>query len=204
MTPPFPAASPRPDPPAPGTLRYGINEVDQGQYSEIDFAVPTVNVTRGSLPAITTQCTIDGGKNGVTINGSKSGANSDGFNILANSCTVQDVGIFGFSVTQIWVNGNGNTVQFCYVGTAFGGKSQGSKLTCYGIDVNGSGNFIEDNLISGCTGYAALYVLGTGATGNTIASNFIGTNMTGTLPIPNSQSGIIVQSVPTAITSITT
>ena len=35
-------------------------------------------------------------------------------------------------------------------------------------------------------------MLGSGATSNYIAGNFIGTDMTGKIPIPNSQSGIIV------------
>ncbi len=179
--------------PVEGTLRYGIDEVNQGFFDTIEFAVSTVDVTRGPLPAITQQCTIDGGTAGVTINGTKAAKGADGLSISASSCTVENVGIFGFSVAQIYVGGSGNTVNNCYVGTAYKGTSQGSKATCYGIDVTGSGNTIEANVISGCTGYAALYVLGSGATGNTIMNNFIGTDMTGTKPIPNSESGIIVQ-----------
>ena len=94
---------------------------------------------------------------------------------------------------QIADAGNGDTIQACYVGTTFGGKARGSTESGVGIEVGGSSNLIQDNVISGLTGFAGLYLLGGGSTQNTILNNFIGTDGTGNTPIPNLESGIIVQ-----------
>ena len=183
-----------------GTLRYGIMQVNKGNYSEIDFAVSTAIVSGAPLPALEVPCTINGtiggggGSGDVAIHGSGTGAKADGIVVNASGCVVENVAIFGFSSSQIFVGGSGDFVNNCYVGTTYRGKSAASKQTCYGIQVDGSGNYVNNNVISGCTGYAGLYVLGSGATGNNIFDNFIGTDMTGTLPIPNAQSGVIVQS----------
>ena len=79
----------------------------------------------------------------MTINGSNAGADADGISISAKYCDVKNVAIFGFSVAQIWVSGNYNLVENCFVGTTYNGTKQGSKTTGVGIEVTGPDNKIE-------------------------------------------------------------
>lgn len=87
----------------------------------------------------------------------------------------------------IWVAGDNVTVEFCYVGT----DPLGTTAKPNGLDgiliANGTtGATIQDNLLSGNRG-DGLRIFGAATTGNTIRRNQIGTDASGTAPLPNSR-----------------
>jgi Right handed beta helix region len=81
---------------------------------------------------------------------------------------------------------NNNEIFQCYIGTdETGTQALGNGRE--GIKVEGTGNIIHDNLISGNR-----YGIITEESGNIIRDNFVGTNTNGTSPIPNTGFGILV------------
>lgn len=96
----------------------------------------------------------------------------------------------GVEISSFGFGGGGNTVQGNYIGTdALGGfaiPNGGS-----GIGLSSDSNAIIGNVISG-NGYHAVDLSGLGsAINNTVfQGNFIGTDATGTSPIPNSGNGL--------------
>jgi hypothetical protein len=98
--------------------------------------------------------------------------------------------ISGNSGNGIWLNGPSNLVQGNYIGTnssgtsAVGNASNGIQINTasniIGGTVSGAGNVISGNLDDG------LNITTTNATGNVIQGNFIGTDKTGSVAVPNS------------------
>jgi len=87
----------------------------------------------------------------------------------------------------------GNKLGTNYMGTA-------SLANAIGVNVNGApDNTIEFNLISGNSlaqgGGIGVQILGTGAAGNLVLANYIGTDITGTQSVPN-DIGVLVSGAP--------
>ncbi len=82
----------------------------------------------------------------------------------------------------------GNTIQHNLVGTDASGTTALSNGAS-GISVNAPGNSLRNNLISG-NGARGISIGLSTATGNLVQTNRIGTDVTGTLPLPNGSHGI--------------
>jgi hypothetical protein len=107
----------------------------------------------------------------------------------------------------VYIYGTGatnNTVAGNYIGTdATGTLPLGNALGVYigsgaqsnRIGTNGDGvaDAAERNVISANRTYG-VYIYGTGATNNTVAGNYIGTDATGTLPLGNGSYGVYIAS----------
>jgi CSLREA domain-containing protein len=190
------------------TLRAAIQEANAFAGTDvIQFAigsgVQTINVG-SALPTISTPMTIDGatqpgyaGAPLIVLHGG-SGA---GLTLTSTGSTVRGLVINNFSGNGININGGGNNVIVGnYIGTDQAGTT-GVGNSGAGVEISGStGNRIggrtvaERNLISGNTGKGNLggVKIDGGATGNIIQGNFIGSDITGTLPIGNEGRGVAI------------
>ncbi len=172
----------------------------------INFQIITVNHTIdvgatgfGALPTITEPVVLDGDLGGgqrVELNGAAAGANTSGLVIVGNdSSTIRSLVINRFSSVGIYLQGVGNTVRNCYLGTdQSGGAALANGLD--GILVTGSFNVIggnavgAGNVISG-NAFSGVSFFGAGS-GNRVEGNFIGTNASGTAALANGGSGVYV------------
>jgi titin len=87
-------------------------------------------------------------------------------------------------------NANGNVVQSNLLGTNAAGTGPAPQQSVEDVLINSSGNFIggvgAGNVISGnSTGGEGILISGSSATGNGVYGNFIGTDLTGTVAVPN-------------------
>lgn len=189
-----------------GTLRQAMlsSESGPGGYT-ICFNIggggyKTIAPT-SALPTITKPVTIDG----LTQPGAGStplieiaGLNTSGqpgLYITAGNTTIRGLAINRFSGDGIiMTHGGNNVVENCYVGTNSAGTiDYGNGAS--GIGMQSSNNTIRDNLVSGNQG-AGIAITGTGssisADNNTVVSNRVGTDYTGTSAIPNGSDGILM------------
>ncbi|HXI91908.1 MAG TPA: C25 family cysteine peptidase [Blastocatellia bacterium] len=204
--------------PTAGSLRKAILDSNGGLFVDtISFAIPGGGVHTITpptpLPAITDPVLINGWSQGgagytgpplIEISGASAGAGATGLTITAGSCTVQGLVINRFSDNGILLQFNGaNTIQGNYIGT----NSAGTAASGNGIGVfigNSPNNIVGGttaatrNIISGnsnnsVSGSGGVLIYGTGSTGNRIQGNYIGTDVTGAVAVPNLQ-GVDVDS----------
>ncbi|MEP6989070.1 MAG: hypothetical protein ABI970_25935, partial [Chloroflexota bacterium] len=145
----------------------------------------------------------------VELNGSSAGVGADGLHITAGYTTVKGLSINRFKgdAIELAVNGN-NVIQGNFLGTDVTGNSpQGNDV---GIYINNTPNNqiggttpAARNTISGNIG-EGIFIVGSGATGNLIQGNYIGTNVTGLHAVGNSWSGIYIYHAPNNIIGGTT
>lgn len=109
----------------------------------------------------------------------------------------------------IFLDGAGaanNTLQGNLIGTAAGGTAglmnvhggvgiSGAPANVIGGTTPGAGNLISAN--ASFSGDAGIYLIGSGATGNVIQGNKLGTDITGNLPLGNTHEGIYLERAPT-------
>lgn len=194
----------------PGSFRQAI--MDANSFSDLDFilfTVPSVSTVRitllTQLPDITGPVYINGREQGgigysgpppVELDGSGLIANEVGIRILASGCTVNGLSIGGFE-TGIHIQGNNNYIFGNYLGLYSDGSVNPNRIginlnvsnnNIIGSDINGKGDNAEKNIISGnATGIRLSQ-----SSLNFINGNFIGTDITGGLAVPNSGNGIEV------------
>ncbi len=157
-----------------------------------------------ALPTITDPIIIDGTTQTgfvstplVELRGDAAGTGAVGLRIEAGSSTIRGLIINRFSGGGIRIIGSsGSTIAGNYIGTdASGSVAQGNGGN--GIFIQSStnniigGDTVEDrNVISG-NGQYGVHLRDTGASGNFVIGNYIGTNATGTGSIANALSGVI-------------
>ena len=196
----------------PGTLRWAINQVDASTdpTNEIDFDIlpPTGSIGPffpqpielfSALPTITKQVDIDGGTQPgfskaplIAITGGAAGAlagnlvNGLTLDVGSSGSAIENLAIGGFRGNGIAIFSSDNTVSGCYIGMDVGGGTADGNFA--GVVVEASGNTIggtstaAGNVISG---NSEIGILTEGAC--LIEGNLIGTNATGTSPVPNGQ-----------------
>ncbi|MBA2556506.1 MAG: CSLREA domain-containing protein, partial [Chloroflexi bacterium] len=192
------------------SLREAINAAnahDNGTFDQdtIAFAIPgdapyTIQPLT-QLPAMTDPVIIDGttqpgyaGSPVVELDGSLAGTNVYGLDIRAGSSVVRGLTINRFTQAGIiiWI-GTGSLVEGNYIGTNILGTS--AQPNRYGVVVLSAANRIGSaepgggNLISGNNGAGIEFRQET-STGNVVLGNSIGTDVGGTIALPNNGSGI--------------
>jgi hypothetical protein len=200
-----------------GSLRQAITDANVAGGT-ITFNVPGTGVHTISpvtaLPTITNAVIIDGytqsgasqntnppgqGDNAVILielSGAMAPPNSNfrGLSIQANGCGVRGLVINSFQGDAIDVNSSDNMVQGNFIGTDHTGTvalpngasgNGGIVLGFGGNNTIGGTTMGARNLISGNTGDGVVL-----SAGNIVQGNFIGTDVTGTLGLGNTQRGI--------------
>src|SRR5262249_9165119 len=155
------------------------------------------------LPGLVFPTAIDGtsqpGYSGtplIELDGTNAFSATIGFGIeINNGCTVKGLVInrFALGSSGILVLGNNNTIIANYIGTNAAGTAA-LPNTGFGINVAGSNNVIggttaaDRNLISGNRFDGVLIE----TNGNIVQGNYIGTDISGTVAIPNGDSGVFL------------
>jgi Bacterial Ig-like domain (group 3)/Right handed beta helix region len=193
----------------PGSLRQAILDANANPGADvITFDIPGSGAHTiqplSPLPTIADPVTIDGwsqpgyvGTPLIEINGSLAGG-SDGLIVTAANTTLRGLVINSFAGNGVDLYGPGSDVlQGSYVGTdVLGAVSMPnggvgvlveSSSDLIGTDGDGVNDATEDNLISGNHSYGVMIAIGSG---NVIAGNRIGTDLTGTQALANGSGGI--------------
>jgi|GEM_PF-3351920 len=197
-----------------GTLRQAIiNANNNPGLDNIFFNIASgaQSLTPNSeYPELTSPVNIDGttqpgfeGRPIIEINGTSAGGGSNGFRLRDGSggSTIRGLVINRFGSDAIDISqGNNNVIAGNFIGTNLAGTedlgNQGS-----GVDVGTDGNQIggitpaDRNLISGNSGAGVALAEGPddSVNNNRVQGNYIGTDITGTLPIPNNGSGVAIE-----------
>jgi len=212
----------------PGSLRQAINDANSSSAADmISFNIsgggPVQIVPASSLPPLVYPTTLDGtsqpGYSGtplIEINGANAGSAGIGVRVGGNgsNSTIKgfvidrfgDKGIFiDRTVINVTITGN-------YIGTTVNGAGRAGNgegigiLNASNITVGGttaaSRNIISGNALHGIV--ITQDTFGGTAANNTITGNYIGTDVTGTLAIPNTFDGILINDSPNNIIGGTT
>jgi CSLREA domain-containing protein len=174
---------------------------------DLGAGTPTINISTTQLPTITQAVTIDGGAGKVELHGpggplvsghhgltvTQAGFGTIIRNLVINNAA--DDGIF-INADEVWVFG-------CYIGTDKTGTTAMPNQG-FGIQVGGgNGNRVggattggsctgDCNVISGAINFKANVLLDLNSLNSLVRGNFIGTDITGTVPItPSVGWGII-------------
>jgi hypothetical protein len=198
-----------------GSLRQAIIDANAAVGADtISFnisgsGVKTINLT-SALPIITSPVTIDGTTQAgyspstpmIELNGTSAGASTVGLKITAGSSTIKGLIINRFSQHGIMIQTGGtNVLTGNFIGTnAAGTAAQGNSWI--GLLISASTNntvggttAANRNIISG-NGQTGIYINGTGATGNVIQGNYIGTDVTGSVDVGNTDQGVLIDNRP--------
>ena len=132
-----------------------------------------------------------------TASGNRIGTNADGVNDAAEANTIAGGGLAGVDLAGPNVHDNvvaGNRVGVSRSGTAIlGGNTVGVLIRQGGHDNTiGGTTAAARNVISGNIG-DGIDITGNGTTGNLVASNFIGTDQSGSHAFANTQDGILIE-----------
>ncbi len=203
---------------APGcTLREAITAANANPGADrIEFNIPTAGVQTisptSALPNITDTVTIDGytqpgasentlavGNDAVLqieLNGASAGGSSRGLHVVAGGCVIRGLVINRFTLSAVTIEGaNDNLVEGNFIGTdATGTVSLGN--IGYAVALVSS----DTNLIGGMTAQARNILAGNALSGvllydaqsNQVSGNYIGTDKTGTLALPNDREGVLI------------
>ncbi len=201
----------------PGSLQQAILDANAASGLDmISFQIPGTGVhtitPANALPSITDPVVIDGttqpgfaGMPLIEVNGASAGATSDGLRLTAGNSTIRGLAInrFGGAGIHVQLPGGTNMIQGNLIGTDSTGtliQGNGSAVQSGGVWIDGSsGNWIggpyptNRNLISGNIG-SGVYLLN--CAGNTVQGNLIGTRVSGTVALGNSNNGISVYNAP--------
>ncbi len=199
--------------PGADTITFNIPSGDPNRNPTTGVCTFSVNPV---LPTITDPVTLDGttqpgyaGLPLIDLKRANSNAAGNGLTITAGNSTVRGFIIRGFGGYGIVSSTNGgNRITSCYIGTDAAGTIQFTNFLG-GIQLNTPNNTIggingttpggactgDCNDIAGNTGNG-IDIVGSGATGNLVTGDFIGTNRTGTAAIRSNQSGIRINGAP--------
>ncbi|MCA9130193.1 MAG: DUF4347 domain-containing protein, partial [Planctomycetales bacterium] len=173
----------------------------------INGAGPHLIGLSASLPTITEAVLLDGwsepdyaGTPVIIIDGNDISSDGLVLSSTADGSTIRGFVIRNFNGDGIQINSgsSGNTIAGNYIGSlTTSGTNAGASFanTNNGIRINGSSNTIggtttaDRNVISG-NALAGIRIDGTGAFGNQVLGNFVGTDASATSAIGNSQEGV--------------
>lgn len=196
-----------------GSLRQALLDANtNANLDTITFNIPGTGVKTitptAALPQVEYPVIIDGttqpgyaGLPLIQITGTSAGS-ANGLLLLGGGCVVRGLVINRFELSGIRIEAYGsNVIERVFLGSDPTG-TLARPNTVYGLAiVNSPGNRIGGstgnvaNLISS-NGVAGIFINGAAATGNRIEGNFIGTDLTGRLPLGNAANGIHVLAAP--------
>jgi hypothetical protein len=203
-----------------GTLRQAIVDADAAAAGtaahpdQIDFNIPSTDpgyltssrsfliMPTTALPVITDAVVLDGtsepgfiGTPKIVVNGGLA-SNANGLDITAGNSTIEGLVIQQFQRYGLVLETNGgDSVTGNFIGTDITGALASGNGA--GILVTSASNIIggttaaTKNVISGNTG-AGIQITGAGAAKNLVIGNEIGTDITGTRPLGNGGSGVVI------------
>ncbi len=155
----------------------------------------TITVSGTPLPALATPIYLLGsfetgyqGNPVIDVAGSYGG-----FTISAPDSIIDTLAVTGASGAGILINSatGGDTVSNSYVGVLPGGATASGNAG-YGIEINGSPNDVISNDTISANTFGGIHTTGEGAQHNTIISDFIGTNASGTASVGTQGVGILI------------
>ncbi len=181
---------------------YGINVLSAGNLissnvisagngansAGIYFASTSNNIVQGNFIGVNAAGTgaFSSVNNGIYLSNSSS-------NLIGGPLAAARNLVSGNGLSGIYLSGSaaaGNVIQGNYIGTDLTGSKAIKNASGDGISLlNASDNVICSNLISG-NGLAGVSI--TGAGGNQVFGNFIGTDVTGTVALTNHNSGVSI------------
>ncbi len=194
-----------------GSLRQAILDSNTSpDLNTIVFNIPGAGSHSidllSALPNITDTVVIDGwsqpgfaGTPMIELNGAAAGAGANGLVLAPGSdgTTIRGLVINLFGGNGIEINGSssnviaGNYIGTDATGTVGSGNSNSGVFILGGatdniIGTNGDGteDLSERNIISG-NAFVGVQIVGAGTVGNTLAGNYIGTDITGSASVPN-------------------
>jgi len=199
-----------------GSLRAALYYVTDHPGSVVTFNIPVsdpgysngvfnIHLTGMLPPLVSNGMVIDGstqpgfsGKPLIVIDGSQilpeTYTSDTGLLVYSSSNQVKDISFSGFvwnGLTFEYPYATNNTVAGCWLGVDSTGTNPAPNAYQGILVVNGSSynTFGPSNVISGNSQYG-IFVAGTNTAGNTIKGNFIGTDPSGKIAVPNTKSGI--------------
>jgi hypothetical protein len=197
-----------------GSLRQAIIDANATAGADaINFALPDSLKSPGGwwtiapqtlLPALTDSVMVDGWSQAgaglglaprVMLDGSNTGSavSTTGLSVFADACTIRGLAIGNFRFHTGWAiylsGSEGTTIQGCYIGidptgTTAASNNQGINDAGVHTMIGGAG-LGERNVVSG--NFVGITSWGYGVT---VQGNFVGTDATGTVAIPNSTGGV--------------
>ena len=206
------------DRPGADTIVFNIPESDQG-YNEV-LGIWTIQLVNELPEMLYGETTIDGGTQAdfigrdtnpsgpeIEIDGTNAGRVAAGFRIRSSDNVIADLVINDFSgvLGAIAIDGGGanrNVVRGCYIGTDSTGTADRGNLAGVTISYGAQHNIIggtvagEGNLISASHGSLSsfgVWIRGQDCDRNVISGNYIGTDVSGTAALGNSQSGVYIE-----------
>jgi titin len=196
----------------PGSLRLAIVVAETlGGRETIDFNIqspggpgPASIALVSPLPALTGPVTIAGdtqpgfqpGLPLIELNGAAAGPGANGLVFRASGCVVRGLIIDRFGGNGILAMGATGDIEGCFIGTNAAGTAAAGN-GAYGILIAGPASSVHvggttpasRNVISG-NGAAGVGILGGATTSNSVVGNFIGTDVTGAVPLGNALGGV--------------
>ncbi len=158
------------------------------------------------LPEVTDAATIDGtsepdfeGTPIVELDGSNAGGEAEGLILAAGNTTVRGLVINRFSFNGIVIppGSSGNVVEGNYLGTdvtgtvPLGNGFSGVAMVFAPDNTVGGATEATRNLLSGNLAHGVA-IIGPDAHHNSVLGNYIGTDVTGTVPLGNAQHGVFI------------
>ena len=192
----------------PGTLRQAILDANASPGADaIAFNIGTgVQAIRplSALPIIAAGqplsldgSTQPGGGAGtrIVLDGSRAGVAVVGLQVDADNSVIRGLTVCNFGGAGVVVHGGGSQVAGCVVGADPSGLT--AQPNAAGISVTGPRNLIggpsaaEGNLVSGNRGNG-IDIAGAGASGNTVAGNYVGLAVDGATALANGGRGVSI------------
>ena len=192
-----------------GSLRQAIIDANDAPGADlISFRIPGTKpytiIPASPLPSVTEAVTIDGttqtnftGQPIIQLNGISAGPDVNGLLILGGNTVVRGLVINRFTLSGIRIEGNGmNVVEGNYLGTDvngtnFAGNGEGGAyiFESPGNRIGGT-TAAARNILSGGN-LAGVFIEGAGSISNRVQGNYIGTGVSGTTRLGNTN-GVVI------------
>jgi hypothetical protein len=197
-----------------GSLRQAILDANANPGADtISFnlsgTLPITIDLASALPAVTEPVVVDGTSQPgysdrpvIELNGTAAGDGANGLVLQAGSSVIRSLCVNRFSGDGIRIESlGGNLIEGNFVGTdptgtlSRGNGVGGVTISDSALNRVGGTTAAARNLISG-RNLAGVYITGRSATGNLVQGNWIGTDVSGSAPLGNTNNGVLIVGAP--------